>query len=159
MGSRFVSRCCPVILVVLCSLIAPGSARAQQSSSYRILRLSISPMAGPSASSSYRNVLTVSTVTGSSGKCPSGTVSTLGFWSILGAQEVPLVLSAAKDSEDPSTVVLAWSGQADEFTVYRSHSPVDLVAPVNEIAATNTCEQIDTRRDSNLYFYRVTPSP
>jgi hypothetical protein len=132
-------------------------ASAQESANFTVRRLSITVVAETSTSPSYRNTTTAAPVIGSTGVCPSGMASTLGFWSLFGPRDVPTVLALRKSGEDP---VLMWSGQADEFTVYRSSSPHDLMIPPNVLLTTPSCEATDTTaRANDLEFYAVGPTP
>ncbi len=132
-------------------------ASAQESPNYTIRRVSITVVAETSTSPSYRNTTTAAPVIGSTGVCPSGVASALGFWSLLGPREVPIVLNLSKNGQDP---FLAWSGQVDEFTVYRSNSPFDLMNPGNVLVTTTSCEATDTTAGmTDLKFYAVGATP
>ena len=145
------------ILVGAICILPFCPAFAQESPNFNIRRLSITVVAETSASPSYRNTTTAAPVIGSTGVCPSGMASTLGFWSLLGPRDVPTMLALRKSGENP---VLAWSGQADEFTVYRSNSPLELVRPWNVVLTTTFCEATDTTAGTNdLVFYAVRPTP
>jgi len=143
-------------LVLLLLVVAWGPVVGQQSSHFQIRRFSVTPIAGPSSSENFQGRMNFSMVTGSAGVCPSGTATTLGFWSILGPRTLPVVLTAAKNEHGLSEIVLAWSGQADEFTLYRSKSPVDVVHPRNVLLTTGVCEKADASSGlSDLFFYKV----
>jgi hypothetical protein len=93
---------------------------------------------------------------GATGACPSGSVSSLGFWSIKGAMKVPVRLMLDKNEVSTSSVDLFWSGQSPLFEIYRSTSPVDLVTPQNLYRTSTQCEETDETADvSNLLFFKV----
>jgi hypothetical protein len=126
---------------------------------YTATRVAVTAMSERTSSSSYETLVTTSPVIGAVGSCPNGAVSTLGFWSILGPGEVPVVLQVARDQAVPSAVRLNWSGQAAEFIVFGSTSPVDLVDPANLVSTTKGCRHLDPPSvDAKLWFYRVVPS-
>lgn len=131
---------------------------AQESSSYKIKRLSVTMIADAASSPRFINTATATTMGGASGVCPSGTKATLGFWSLLGAREVPLLLTVNKGPGDPDEVQLSWSGQSSAFTIYRSDSPIAIVAPSNALQTTNICEHTDSTTDTpSPLFYMVKP--
>jgi hypothetical protein len=149
-----------ISMLVLGFFLSINPPLAQQSSSFRLNRLSITALADASTSATYRSVVTAQVVSGSTGVCPAGMTSTLGFWSLRGGREVPIVLTLGKDDQNPPHLVLAWSGQADGFAVYRDTSPADVVNPANVLSTTDSCAETDTTAESsNLFFYRVSPTP
>lgn len=132
--------------------------RAEDTRKLRARRVVFTALGKTTSCPGYRNSLSTNLVMGAAGVCPVGTVSTLGFWSILGSRSVPVVLKVTREDSVPSVIGLAWSGQADEFEVYRSSSPVDLVGPWNLLSTTTSCELFDdTPSIAPLLFYRVVP--
>jgi hypothetical protein len=146
------------LLILLLPVVPWDSAAAQQSAHFHVRRFSLAAISEPSASEHYRGRVNLSMVTGASGVCPSGISTTLGFWSVLGRQTVPVVLTVRRGAPGMSENVLTWSGQADEFTVYRSESPEDVIDPSNALLTTRNCEEADSISGSpTLLFYKVTP--
>ena len=75
---------------------------------------------------------------------------------MLGAERVPVFLQVNKNASEVTDVDLAWSGQAQEFNLYRSESPIDLIAPKNILLTTPLCSATDTRAGAfEILFYKV----
>ena len=148
-----------VFLLGVLSILAVGDASAQQSSSFKMKRIAVSTLADRLDSPSFRNTVSVSAVVGSAGVCPSGPATSTGFWSFLGVVSVPVVLHIDKNGVQPRDVELTWTGQADEFDVYRSGFPNGLVSPTNLFLTTGSCSATDTMaKVSEILFYSVTPT-
>ena len=132
-------------------------AHAQESASYTMRRITVTPLAGRSVSASFVNVATVSDVIGSAGVCPSGAAAAAGFWSLAGAGaiHVPTVLRVGKAGGD---ALLNWTGQAPAFDVYRSESPTGVVAPPNLLSTASMCSMADGSAPSPIFYYLVVPS-
>ena len=132
---------------------------AQESASFKLKRFTLTPVAGRMISASYVNTVTATVEGGSCGVCPSGPAVAAGYWSVLGARTVPVELTARRNGSEPIGVDLSWTGQAEEFKVYRSISPIGVVAPQNVLLATDSCAASDEGAATfNILFYRVTPA-
>ena len=78
--------------------------------------------------------------------------------SLLGPQEVPVILMVGRNFANPDGVDLSWTGQASEFAVYESVSPESVVAPQNLLTTTGSCVTSESSASaSSIVFYRVEP--
>lgn len=108
------------------------------------------------SSASYTMTVTSAPVGGATGTCPSGTVASWGFWSLRGPMTVPVRLMVHKNAAATHNVDLAWTGQASEFEIYRSTSPIGLVEPHNRYDTTAQCQDTDENAGPfDILYYRV----
>ena len=141
------------------ALFLGGGVFAQESGSFKMKRLTISMVGQRSESLSFKNTVTASETAGSSGVCPSGTTSTTGFFSLRGTGAVPILLRATHNAIEPQDIDLTWTGQATQFTLYRSTSPENIVAPENLFSSTLVCGETDRGAIGfDFLFYKVIAS-
>lgn len=145
------------LLAFICLI---GSAVwAQQSERFKMKRLSITTVAEESVSSRFKTTVTASDVTGSAGVCPSGITTTAGFLALEGTGGVPIVLTADVNEAVLDDVDLDWTGQASQFSVYRSTSPANIIAPENLFGITMACGDTDSNAVGfNVLYYKVIES-
>lgn len=119
-------------------------------------RVSVTGVADQMASSNYKMSVTSVPFAGSSGVCPSGAASALGFWSVKGPMKVPVRLMLDKNEINSEFVDLLWTGQASIFEIYRSTSPVELVSPGNLLRTSTLCDETDATAGSHdILFFKV----
>ena len=129
------------------------------SENYVLERLTVSALSGHSSSPGFDSTVTTTELGGAAGVCPSGMVTTLGFWSILGVQPVPVFLDVEKHGGSPTDVDLSWTGHGAGFDLYRSPVPMNLESPSNLLTTTAQCALTDTTAaGSPILFYSVAPS-
>lgn len=144
------------IWLSLMFLCASSEAAAQESASFKMKRLTVVTLADRLSSESYGNTITASEAIGSAGVCPSGTATGLGFFSLLGLGEVPILLTVRKNQLNADHVDLSWTGQAAGFQLYKSASPVNVASPGNLLVATSLCAATDSvATGSEIAFYLV----
>lgn len=149
------------VAVSLCGSLAAAAEPASKaaSDSFILERLTVAVLAGRATSSSFRTTVTAAEAEGSAGVCPAGTATTLGFWSILGPQSVPVLLDVEKNSTTPNDADLSWTGQAARFDVYRSGAPANLESPSNLLVSSAQCQATDTDTAGwKILYYSVVPS-
>jgi hypothetical protein len=123
-------------------------------------RVAVAGVADHLTSDSYSMSVTSVPIGGVTGVCPSGSVSALGFWSILGPNKVPVRLMMQKNAIDATNVDLSWTGQSSSFAIYRSTSPIDLVSPANLSRTTGFCDDTDENAsESQILFFKVIVPP
>jgi hypothetical protein len=145
-----------LLCVVIALLSASGTAQAE----YEMKRVSVTGVADQLASSSYIMSVTSEPIGGATGVCPSGSVNSLGFWSVLGPMAVPTRLTVDKNAAYELDVDLSWTGHAPFFDVYRSTSPVNLVSPGNLYWTTNYCDDTDENAtSSDILYYKIIARP
>lgn len=145
------------LVVVAC--LSNAAAADPESTSYRSKSLSPTAFADKLTSLNYQLDVCAVTVAGTTGVCPFGLKSTLGFWSLLGnMMDVPISLMAYKNAGDPSHVDLEWSGQSTAFRIYRSTSPIFVMQASNLLRETSQCTDTDDLAGTHsILFYRVAP--
>ena len=169
---RSASKCCflgwflmialpfPAFADIEPSRVLAVSGEIQATTSYVLQRVSATSATGDASSSSYHVRFTTNVTTGAVGVCPAGRSATLGFWSVLGRTDVPIVLELRKTADNPATVELGWTGQSNEFVVYRGATAQGLADPFNQWLTTESCAAQDAAPDDeNLLFYLVADSP
>lgn len=136
-----------------------GVSHAQQSASYVSERVALSAAAGSAASGSFTTTVTVAQQgpSGAASLCNDGWLVSVGFFSILGASPVPIVLRAERDPIDPGTVQLEWSGAVAQFDLYRvTADAAGIGDPANLDRTLSLCTAADTNAaEADLVFYRV----
>jgi len=120
-------------------------------------RLTVTALTERLTSPNHINIVVASEVIGAAGACPAGVATHLGFWSVLGPGEVPVLLTLDKLPPNQS-IELSWTGQAASFEVFRSMSPVAVDAPENLLVTSSSCSATDTTA-ANVAFYLVRPIP
>jgi hypothetical protein len=96
---------------------------------------------------------------GGASLCNVGFVQTLGFWSVLGHADAPILLQVNHGAAHPASVELQWSGSSDSFTLYRSDLPDTVVAPPNVALTTPECSATDAPpAEVDLVYYLVLPT-
>jgi hypothetical protein len=150
------------LTAILClSLLAiPTLGTSQESTSFRMERVTLASSADQASSTSFATSITLGqeVPSGSASACNIGYVQTLGFWSLFGNAPVPQLLRVEHDPLDPWGVRLTWSGSAASFEVFRSELPVDVEEPGNVILNTVACEATDSPPvEPELVYYRVLP--
>jgi hypothetical protein len=143
------------LLVLHIALI--GVSLAQQSASFSIDRITMAAGGQSINSASFHSTVIAGQVSpsGAASFCNSGYMSSLGFFSILGDTVVPIRLNLAKNEIDPSTVELSWTGNADDFQIYSSSLPQDVLDPLNLDQETFLCDGSDSPGSESLVFYKV----
>ena len=137
---------------VIALLTVWGTVQAE----YEMKRVSVAGVAGRLTSASYEMSVTAVPIGGAAGVCPSGSVNSLGFWSIKGPAKVPVRLMMSRNEIDANDVDLFWTGQSTVFEVYRSTSPIDLVSPNNLYRTTGQCDNTDDKAELfDLLFFKV----
>ncbi len=109
-------------------------------------------------STSYRMHVTSAPVTGTSGACPAGAITSLGFWSLEGHTSMRQILMVDKTRNGGGSfdIDLSWTGQSTLFEIYRNTSPGALTDPGNLYKTTPLCNDTDQNADAlQLLFYRV----
>lgn len=150
---------CLVVIVMFAFAAAGAGLNAQESESFKVKDLSVAAVADAGTSSGYRSAMTSTPVDGAVGVCPAGTSTTLGFFSYLGSQEVPTMLTVDKDNQPADNIELNWTGQATGFHVYKGNSPVGLTDAPNLFTTTGFCTSVDPDVDvSPIAFYLIVPS-
>ncbi len=139
----------------LLSLGVLSLVAAQESPNYKVKRLTVTALAERLSSTSYRNTLVASEVIGTAGVCPEGSATHLGFWSVLGPGQVPVLLTVGRTPANAS-IDLSWTGQSASFEVYRDTSPVAVIAPENLLVTTSSCAVTDMTA-ADIAFYLVRP--
>ena len=151
----------PIAILVVCwiALVAHGS-EAQSSATYSIDRLTIASSASPSSSTNYAIDVTLAQQgpVGAASRCNDSWLQSLGYWSLFGEMPVPVFLSVDKDSLDPTSPELSWTGSSSEFTVYRSTMVPGVLDPVNELLVTTACDAVDTPPPAAVTFYLIQPT-
>ena len=145
------------ISIWLLSVGALSVATAQESPSFKMKRLTVTALAERLTSPNHINIIAASEVIGAAGACPAGVATHLGFWSVLGPAEVPVLLTVDKIPPNQN-IELSWSGQAASFEVFRSMSPVAVEAPENLLVTSSSCSATDTTAPG-VAFYLVRPIP
>ena len=150
-----------VIRVVCLGVVVCLSAvltEAQESSSFEMPRVTISPAAGVASSSSFdmRVSFGEEGPVGAASFCNAGFVQAVGFWSITGNVTAPIRLLASRDPVDPSTIELSWTGAFSSFEVYRSDLATDVLDPVHLNLTTVECSATDVPpSEPDIHFYLV----
>ena len=142
------------LLAFIC--LMGSSIWGQEPPRFKLKRVTITTAAQQSASSSFKTTVTISDVTGSAGLCPAGTTTTTGFIALEGTGGVPIVLRALVNDLVLDDVDLVWTGQASQFSIYRSNEPQNIIAPENLFGITMACS--DTDRNAigfDILFYKV----
>lgn len=145
-----------IVGIALCC----GIALAQQSANYEMKRISIASGAAKTTSVNFDNSVVAAQPSpmGAGSVCNSGSVASLGFWSLAGDMPIPIRLSARVNTMNPLDVDLSWSGNVAQFAVYRSVSPQDVLNPANLVLQTGICATTDSPLP-DLVFYKVIPAP
>lgn len=149
------------LLALIC--LMGGSVWAQQSENFKLKRLTVSTVGQRAESASFKTTVTASDVTGSAGVCPSGLATTAGFLALRGTAAIEVRLSALLDPDNPvnsEAVDFFWTGQAPEFTLYRSSTPEDVVGTGSVVAAVPACTATDAEllTPPPVFYYQVSPS-
>jgi hypothetical protein len=122
-------------------------------------RLAVAGVADRLTSTGYVMHVTSEPTAGSSGVCPTGTTSSLGFWSFKAQTPVPTTLMARKINNTGGGILdveLSWTGQSTQFEIYRSSSPANLEDPGNLYKTTSSCGDVDQNVvPFNILFYSV----
>jgi hypothetical protein len=125
----------------------------------QLKRLAVAGVADRLASSGYLMNVTSAPVSGTSGVCSTGTKNSLGFWSFKAQTAVPQFLMVGKTNNAGGGVFdveLSWTGNSALFEIYRSTSPISLVAPGNLYKTTSSCTDTDQNASPfNILFYSV----
>lgn len=141
---------------VLTSLATPPAMAEATSASFELRASTLTSLAEWMTSPSFNTTVTAVTVSGTAGVCPSGSVATLGFWSVMGSRNVPVQLTLSKSVGNPNQVDLSWTGQSSAFAVYRSTSPNNVVSVENLYRTTTSCEETDESAEAfEILFYVV----
>ncbi len=144
-----------IVGIALCS----GLALAQQSPNYEMKRISFASGAAKATSVNFDNAVVAAQPSpmGAGSVCNSGSVASLGVWSLAGDMPIPIRLSARVNTANPADVDLSWSGNVAQFAVYRSVSPQDVLNPANLVLQTSICATTDSPLP-DLVFYKVIPA-
>lgn len=154
-------------LSLTCGAIAGLSATpatgagSPESASFVMDRVTVAGAAAIPSSASYELSVTFGQEgpSGALSFCNVGFDQHLGFWSMLGARSVPLVLRAARDPQNASRVLLDWTGTASSFDVFRGVAPQTVIDPGNLALTTPACSAADTPPGGDdLVFYLIEPS-
>ena len=153
------SRAKPRFLGLLYAAIALLTVVGLAQADFEMKRVTVTGVADRLTSASYSMSVTSDPIGGVTAVCPSGPVSTLGFWSILGSVEVPIRLMMQRNAIDANSVDLLWTGQSSSFEIYRSPSPINLVSPGNLYRSTSLCDDTDENAAAFqiLYFKVIVP--
>ena len=157
MYSGFPTRGWLAVTLGLLSVTLVGSDSPPESASFVMSRVTLSATAQRASSAGFETSVTLAQEgpVGAASFCNGGFTQNVGFWSILGAAPVPLVLRAARNGSD---VDLNWTGSAFSFEVYRSDSPVAVVAGPNLATTTPACADTDSPPDVEIVYYVVIPA-
>ena len=133
---------------------------AQESTSYRMDRITLASTANSVSSASYAMTVTFAQEgpVGSSSRCNDSFLQSTGYWSILGETPVPVFLLIDKNDVDAELPDLIWTGSASEFTVYRSEMRDDVVDPMHDVITTPLCAATDASPPSPIAYYLVVPT-
>ena len=148
------------ILVSLLTILVAASASAQESTNFKLERLTLAATAGPATSANYATTITFAQEgpSGSLSRCNDGFLQSTGFWSVLGESAVPVRLMLGRNAADRTHPDLMWSGSSSEFTLYRATVPVSVIDPLNEFLVTSSCATTDTPPPAATTFYLVSPT-
>ena len=142
---------------LLLAALAAGAAAAQQSETFSMERVTVTNAASPVGSSGYKGSLLLSqgTPAGAASFCNNGFVASFGYWSVMGDLPVPIVLRFERDPIRSHATRLKWTGADDEFQIYRSTDPQDVISAPHLNAEVATCEMGDADVPAALFFYKI----
>jgi hypothetical protein len=138
-----------------------SSALAQESETFVMDLVTVTSMASRAASPRFDMAVTLGqeVPVGGASLCNTGFVANLGFWSVLGPFDTPIVLQVEHGATHPANVELQWSGSSGFFTLYRSDLPDSVVAPPNVALTTPECAATDAPPEEvDLVYYLVLPT-
>ena len=160
-GRTAYSFVCVFTLTALC--VAAGAVRAQESTSFRIERVTASASAGFAESINFETRIVVSQNSPSGGmasECGNGWIQTAGFFSVLASGPVPIWLTVDRASLDPLEIGLSWTGINNTFEVRRSFDPQTINDPSSLQEVVGTCATADPLpTENNLIYYLVAAEP
>jgi hypothetical protein len=147
-------------IVPLLALFVVASTPAQESSNFKLERLTLAATSGPATSANYATTITFAQEgpSGSLSRCNDGFLQSTGFWSVLGESPVPARLMLGRNIVDRTHPDLMWSGSSSEFTLYRATVPMSLIDPLNEFLVTSSCATTDVPPPAATTFYLVSPT-
>jgi len=145
------------IVIVLAST---GPVRAQESDHFVMTRVTLSATGAVASSPRFgmRVSLGQAVPVGAVSRCNDGYHQSAGFWSVLGNQPVPIVLTLAKDAANPGGVILNWTGSASQFDLYSSTSAPTLLDPGSFARSIFGCTTADLPPVSPSIYYQIVPS-
>jgi len=124
----------------------------------KLQRMTVPGVADRITSAGFAMNVTSEPVAGSLSVCPTGTRTSLGFWTFKGHTSVPQILMVDKTPTGGGNfdIELSWTGHSTLFEIYRSTSPVTLVDVGNLYKTTSLCNDTDQNADPfNVLFYSV----
>ncbi len=151
-----------VTALALFALVAVESpALAQESASFVMNRFTVSATASRTMSTRFDMAITFAqeVPVGGASLCNVGFVQNLGFWSVLGHSDAPILLQVDHAVGNPADVDLEWSGSSDSFTLYRSAFPDSIMALPNIALITPECFAMDAPPpEIDVIYYLVLPT-
>jgi hypothetical protein len=157
---RFLNWLSVSVVILLSGMVVP--VLAQSSAHYSMKRVAVAAGAATMSSTNFSGSMsaTSESPSGSASVCNAGARSTVGFWSVFGVAQVPIVLAAKRNALDPQSVDLQWSGADLRFQLFRDYTPEDMFNPANLDRETTTCSATDQLAfQSNSVFYSVIKKP